>query len=544
MRDRRKKRKIQVYLMLLSLCMLFVVIILAYIINRPAVVKAVTVEAGTGSIDVKDFLLNKRKNGSFITDIESINLNVPGDYEIQLNVNGKVYTSRLEIVDTVAPTAEPAPVIALKNEVLEASDFIKNLTDATLVSASFETEPDTSVPGERAVNIILKDLGNNQTVINSSLKVLDVKSSIKVEAGSVPDIKASDFADNKNIKVNILTDLSKLDFSKPVVHTVRIEVEGNVFDAGIEVVDTTPPEASPVDKEVWKGETLAPSDFVTDIKDVSEVEVSFKEKPDFDNVGTKKVAIVLEDAFGNRSELSSVLTVKEDTEPPVFSGIKDKVVYIGDSISYKKGVTVTDNKDGEISFNVDSSEVNLNKAGTYKVYYTAEDSSGNKAKQTATVKVLPNDITNEMLNEKVDNILKKITKEGMTKREIAWEIYKWVRNNIAYTGSSDKSDVKKEAYRGIVNGKGDCFTYYAVSEVLLTRAGIDNMRVTRVGGKTEHFWNLVNCGDGWYHFDACPNKDKKQTFMLTDAEVEEYTKMRGNNYYTFDKSLYPATPEK
>ena len=64
------------------------------------------------------------------------------------------------------------------------------------------------------------------------------------------------------------------------------------------------------------------------------------------------------------------------------------------------------------------------------------------------------------------------------------------------------------------------------------------MRVTRVG-KMES-----DCGDGWYHFDTCPNKDKMATFMLTDAEVEAYTKKRGNNYYTFDKSLYPATPEK
>ena len=37
------------------------------------------------------------------------------------------------------------------------------------------------------------------------------------------------------------------------------------------------------------------------------------------------------------------------------------------------------------------------------------------------------------------------------------------------------------------NKVGDCFTYYSVSEVLLTRAGIPNMCVTRQGGKTQHF---------------------------------------------------------
>ena len=74
----------------------------------------------------------------------------------------------------------------------------------------------------------------------------------------------------------------------------------------------------------------------------------------------------------------------------------------------------------------------------------------------------------------------------MTQR-VAWEIYRWIKGHVSYVGTSDKSDWKKEAYRGIVNGVGDCFTYYAVSEALLTRAGIDNMLVTRVGGRTQHF---------------------------------------------------------
>lgn len=543
-KNRRIKRRRQIFLMLLSLFALIVVVSLAYMKNRPSVVKTVIVEAGTLSVDVEDFLLNKKKAGSFVTDINSIDFSVPGDYEIKINIGRRTLTSVLRIEDTVAPEAEPVSVIALKNEELKASDFVTNISDATEVTASFETEPDTSTPGEKDVSIILEDMGNNRTVIDSKLTVLDVKSSVQVEAGSVLNIDVSDFVDNQNIQVRILSDLTKLDTSKPAVHTIQIEVDDRILNSYIEVVDTTPPEALAVDKETWKGEALSPVDFVKNINDVSDVKVSFKEDPDFETVGTREVALILEDAYGNKSEVKSRLTVKEDTEPPVFIGVADKTVFEGEKISYKKGVSVKDNKDTDLTFQVDSSKVNLNKAGTYTVYYTAEDSSGNKAKKTATITVLPFEVSDDMLNEKVDKILSKITKEGMTKREIAWEIYKWVKKNVSYTGTSDKSDWKKEAYRGIVNGLGDCFTYYAVSQALLTRAGIDNMRVTRVGGRTEHYWNLINCGDGWYHFDTCPNKDKLETFMLTDAEVEEYTKKRGNNYYNFDRSLYPPTPEK
>lgn len=544
MSKKRKKRKMQIILMLISLIALIVVISIAYLNVKMVVAKTVTVEAGNPSLDVKDFLCNKNKNGSFVTDLGNINLNVPGIYEVKIKVSGRIYSSNLEVVDTTAPKADPVAVVALKDEKLDASDFVSNIVDATDVTVSFETEPDTSAPGEKDVSIILKDLGNNQTVINSRLTVLDVRSSMQVEAGSVLNIDQSDFTDDKNIKINILSDLSKLDISKPAVHAIQIEVDGRVVDYNIEVVDTTAPTALPNNGEVWKGESISAIDLVKDINDVSDVKASFENEPDFNKAGTQEVTIILEDDYGNKSKVKSMLTVKEDTEPPVFSGIQDKNVYVGDKVSYKKGVSVRDNKDGELSFQVDSSNVNLSKPGTYKVYYTATDSSGNEAKVSANVTVLPLEITDETLNNLADKILAKIIKDDMTKRDKAYAIYKWIKSNISYTGTSDKSDWRKEAYRGMVNKVGDCFTYYAVSEVLLTRTGIENMRVTRVGGKTQHFWNLVNCGDGWYHFDSTPNKDKREAFMLTDAEVEKLTELRGNNYYVFDKSLYPATPEE
>lgn len=544
-KSRKKKRIAQIFVMLLSLAALTAAAVMTYIEMQPMVANAVTIEAGTPSVDVADFILNDDDaKGSFVTDISSLSLSTPGVYEVQIKINRRVFTSNLEVVDTIPPKAEPAEVIALLDEEVNALDFVSNVIDATDVKASFVTEPDTAVPGEKQVKVALEDAGGNITIIESKLTVLEVKSTVYVEAGTEPDIKPEDFVDNNSIKVTILSDISALDTSVPAVHPVQIEVEGRILNSNIEVVDTTPPTATPVNNEVWQGDTLQAIDFVKDVIDVSLYKATYAAEPDFNTPGDQEVTVIVEDYYGNKTEVKATLTVKLDTEPPVFSGITDKIVYEGDSVSYKKGVTVTDNRDTNISFTVDSSKVNLNKPGTYKVYYTAVDSSENKATESATITVKELVITDEMLWAKVDPILEKITKKSMTKREVAYAIYKWVKSNVSYTGTSDKTDWRKEAYKGIVNGVGDCFTYYAVSEALLTRAGIDNMRVTRVGGKTQHFWNLINCGDGWYHFDACPNKDKMETFMLTDAEVEAYTKKRGNNYYNFDKSLYPRTPEK
>ena len=130
----------------------------------------------------------------------------------------------------------------------------------------------------------------------------------------------------------------------------------------------------------------------------------------------------------------------------------------------------------------------------------------------------------------------------MTSMEQARAVFDYVHNNIRYTGHADKESWINGAYVGLTTGKGDCFTYYAVSRALLDALEIENLPVERVGGKTLHFWNLVNCGDGWYHFDSCPRSVKMPSFlsfMVTDEQVEAFTAMAGRSYYDFDDTLLP-----
>lgn len=151
----------------------------------------------------------------------------------------------------------------------------------------------------------------------------------------------------------------------------------------------------------------------------------------------------------------------------------------------------------------------------------------------------------EKLDEQVQKVLDKIITDGMTKLEQAKAVWSFTKGGISYTGSSEKSDWISGAYEGLTTRRGDCFTYYAVSRALLTALGIDNLEVQRVGGVTSHYWNLVNCGDGWYHFDATPRSSKLPyfvSFMFTDEEAADYTARvgGGREYYAFDGSLYPA----
>lgn len=146
------------------------------------------------------------------------------------------------------------------------------------------------------------------------------------------------------------------------------------------------------------------------------------------------------------------------------------------------------------------------------------------------------------LDHLVQVVIDNIITSDMSKLEQARAVFDFTRTKISYTGDSDKSDWQNGAYEGLTTRKGDCFTYYAVSRALLTALGIDNLEVQRVGGPTSHYWNLVNCGDGWYHFDATPRSSKMPafvSFMFTDAEAADYTARAGREYYTFDGSLYP-----
>lgn len=249
---------------------------------------------------------------------------------------------------------------------------------------------------------------------------------------------------------------------------------------------------------------------------------------------------VPEDSQKNARESDAVLAEVRDTEPPVISGAADQTIFIGDSISYRSGVAAYDDADGAIDFSVDSSAVNIYEIGEYDVVYSAVDSSGNTAYQHVTISVI--DPNTDAVYAIADDILAAITTPDMSLLQKAQRIHSWIRGNITYTGSSEKTNAIAGAYSGFRTRQGDCFTFYSVSEVLLTRAGIPNMRVTRVGGYTSHYWNLINVGTGWYHFDANPTRERINNFMFTSVQAEEFTRLieQVPNYYVYDKSLYPT----
>ena len=143
------------------------------------------------------------------------------------------------------------------------------------------------------------------------------------------------------------------------------------------------------------------------------------------------------------------------------------------------------------------------------------------------------------LDAMCDQILASITSPTMSNREKANHIYNWIKGHMAYVNRESGTDWVHEAIRGIRSGRGDCFTYFAMSQALLTRCGMQCIQVIR-STDNNHYWILVHVEDGWFHFDTTPrNGVSQRVCLLTDRQLASLPKASA---WIFDHSLYPRTP--
>lgn len=370
-----------------------------------------------------------------------------------------------------------------------------------------------------------------------------VYDSVILEAGSEA-IPLEQFA-KEGRTVTLLTDVSGIDVNQPAEHTLQFSYKKKIYDSVLKIVDTKTPEGKPVDHTIYNDETRTPEEFVSDIRDITPVTVAFGQNPDFTKVGEQTVTLHLTDTSGNVGIVKAKLTVIADTTFPVFSIMEELTVNIGQSVSYRKGITATDDRDGELTFTVDATGVNLEEAGTYSILYEATDKSGNTTKVERKIHVSATLVINqELVEEKVQEVLAEIITDGMSAHEKITAVYNYVRKHVTYSSSSEK-DILSAAYKAIVKGKGDCYNYFALAKMLLDQCGIENLPVERYNSKSSHYWLLVNIGTGWYHYDPSPQslEDPFRCFMKTDAQVKAYAEGRTDgrrDYYQFDETKYPA----
>lgn len=424
-----------------------------------------------------------------------------------------------------------------------AGDFVSGL-DGTGITVQFETEPEL-VPGKNTVTLVFSKDSKSCTREAELYRFhLEQVVSVVMEAAqAAPGIR--DFVPDETIAaefVGLSPEQVATDQYGDVELTIRCA--GRDYAVTYRIEERNAPQGTPVRVTTEAGVLPEPAALVTDIRDQSVVTVTYETEPELKVVGSVEVTLVLTDAFGNTSTVNSVIEVIPAADAPQFEGLTDLYVRVGNTISYKSGVTAVDSKDGAVNFTVDAAQVDLNTEGTYTVYYSATDSEGNTT-------IIPRRIIVENADRAAvegfaREALNKIITADMTRDQKIFAVYKYTKSSVLYVGSSDKSSVTAAAYEGFTKGQGDCYTYYAMNVVMLDLLGIENLEVARVGGTSNHWWNLVLYEDGkWYHVDSCPHAVSVENIFhwkMTEADLAVYTADptvagRRPNFYVYDKTL-------
>lgn len=381
-----------------------------------------------------------------------------------------------------------------------------------------------------------------------------------IEAGD--NFGIDDFLKDKAAKpedIKFITDITAVDVKKVGTYELELGVEDEKFKAALEIQDTVAPKGEVRDIQTELGIVPDVSECVVSATDITSVTSYFKNEPDVSKDGMISAVVVFEDEGGNTSEYTVNIDVVGDRIAPVIEGLSDIKIQEGETIAYKTNLVVTDNEDTDPKVSIDNGAVDTSKPGTYPVTYTATDVSGNSSSVTINVIVekkpeppVENNgstgntqVTEESVRSKARNVLAKITNDSMDQLDKTFAIYCWIVRNIAYTEYSNHSDWVAAADRGFSKNSGDCYVFYAVARVLLEEAGIENKSVIKTDTThAAHFWNLVNVGTGWYHFDSTPYKGSDdKLFMVTDEELEAFSQLKLQSYgyltHVYDESAYP-----
>ena len=452
----------------------------------------VTVEVGS-SVTAQDFIVEDMGlTAELKTDLAGLDLTVPGDHAVKVSYCGIPLNSTLRVRDTVAPVGTVQSITAFSNAIPTAADFVTGVTDMTQVMASFSHEPDTALEGEQMVTIVLTDMGGNTAKYAATLTILHDE--------TAPEITGAE------------------------ERIIFLGMESGLLE-GVTVTDDL--DTAPV---------LSVDDSAVDLT----------------QPGTYKVTYTAVDASGNETSVTTTVTVIKDELAPQLLGVRDLSVFIGSTISYRSNVIVRDDIDENPSLSIDSSAVDLSVAGTYPVVYTARDGAGNETRMETTITVSEpsKDVTDaETIYAAADEVLARITNSKMSDAAKVKAIYKWVLNECWYKDDCDKTDWMQAAYQMLDKGYGDCFGFYAVCRLMFERLGLPNLSVQRSPGtsrSTTHYWSMVSVdgGETFYHFDSCPHPKPAHNMCLVTDAILEWFNGHCKDYYTYDKSLYPATPEE
>ena len=371
---------------------------------------------------------------------------------------------------------------------------------------------------------------------------------VTIEAGSAkPDISMY-FREEPAFPQLVNTNLNfdEVNTDLPQTISFNIQMYGRNFPCRLIIADTIPPEGQGITQKIFTCDEIPDAaSCITGIEDITDVVATWQDLPDMSEGGNFTAVALLTDGCGNVTTVEVPFEVTKDDTPPVIEGVRDMEVYIGDAITYKDKVTVTDDYDENPVLDVDTSNVDLYEEGTYEVTYTATDFSGNETSITInlTLSEKPEGyVEPEVVYAEAKKVLDEITEPGMTDEEIALQICWWCRYNIRFILRTETRSWTEAAYNAFVYRTGNCFSTAYAAKALYDVAGFENMIIERYPYQTAtHFWNYVLINGQWYHCDSTWREGyDSYFFMYTTEELLDFWQ-GGWNGFQFKQEEYPES---
>ena len=249
---------------------------------------------------------------SALTEIDpqpsDIDTSSQGERTLSLTFFGFVpRTVTVSVCDLTPPAVTVWRMTAAVGIALNASDCVLSCDDKTSVTHTFAAAPDTSSAGEFTVLLRSEDEGGNITETPVALTVSSDDASVQAEFGVTGEEIAALFADAYPAYPSF--DLTAIDEGSCGTYRVTAETDTDRAVFALVLSDTTAPTGKARSYDLLAGTALSPEDFVTNIKDASEVTLSYVTAPDYNSFAPQTVSVLAVDAQGNETAFTSALQI-------------------------------------------------------------------------------------------------------------------------------------------------------------------------------------------------------------------------------------------
>ncbi len=485
----------------------------------------VVLELGTESVSIDQFMTEyaRPKQVGFVSDLAEVDIGKVGTYSLTLRHGSQEQTVTLTIQDTTAPTAD---FVQSRTERIDYEpdprDFVDNIVDLSETEVYFLTPPE--LPEDYAdvmTTVVVEDASGNKIQEDCVISYLWMAESCTLELGDPLTADMLLLAPEKDAELIPQEKLEEVASAGVGTYEVSTTVGYRTNTTVITVQDTRGPELELQTVRKYLGKAAKLEDFVVRAEDPSgEVTLTLLTELAFDAEGEFPVTIEARDIHGNVTTGETTLVISTDTQPPKLSGLDAMTVEKNSSPDYLKGVSATDKVDGTCKVTYDASGVDVTKAGTYYVSYSASDKAGNTVTSRRKVTVRHDAEDTKALIRSISDSLSNDPEA----------IRDYVRSRIGYSKNWGGDD---PVWYGFTNKTGNCYVHAMCLKAIFDLKGIEN-QVIWVTDKS-HYWLLVKIDGAWKHIDPTPSRLHGRYSLMSDAQRLETLSGR-----KWDTSLWPA----